>query len=56
LHQLLFSDDWQTTTLGADYSNGTSQSINLKFLALPPNAEVLNFMFQMEGHNWDEKE
>ncbi len=49
--QLLFSDDWKTETLGADHNNGTSQSINLKFIALPPNLEITCFIFQIEGNN-----
>jgi len=28
LPQLLFSDNWKTDTLEADWNNGTSQSIN----------------------------
>lgn len=51
LPQLLFSDEWKTDTKGANHNNGTSQSINLKFLALPPNTKVLNFIFQIEGNN-----
>ena len=51
LPMLLFSDDWRITTLGADWNNGTSQSINLKFLALPPDVNAIGFIFQIEGSN-----
>ena len=51
LPQLLFSDDWRTTTKGANWNNGTSQSIELKFLALPPFIEATAFTFQIEGYN-----
>jgi len=51
LPQLLFSDEWKTDTLGADHNNGTSQSIELKFVALPPNLEIAGFIFQIEGNN-----
>lgn len=55
LPQLLFSDDYKTDTLGAVHNNGVSQSINLRFLALPPHFEVVSFIFQIEGHNWEFK-
>jgi len=48
---LLFSDDWKVDTLGADHNNGISQSIELRFLALPRNIEVQAFVFQIEGNN-----
>jgi len=51
LPQLLFSDEWKTDTLGADLNNGTSQSIDLKFPALPPNLQAVSFIFQIEGNN-----
>ena len=51
LPQLLFSDEWKTDILGADLNNGTSQSIDLKFQALPPNLQVVSFIFQIEGNN-----
>ena len=51
LPQLLFSDDWKTETLGADWNNGTSQSIDLRFLALPQWINVIGFIFQIEGNN-----
>ena len=51
LPRLLFSDNWKTETLGADHNNGTSQSIDLKFLALPPNIQAKAFIFQIEGNN-----
>ncbi|MCL6579465.1 MAG: pre-peptidase C-terminal domain-containing protein, partial [Candidatus Bathyarchaeota archaeon] len=51
LPQLLFSDDWKTDTLGANWNNGTSQSIDLKFAALNPNMPIIGFIFQIEGNN-----
>jgi hypothetical protein len=51
LPQLLFSDEWKTDTLGADLNNGKSQSIDLKFQALPPNLQATTFIFQIEGNN-----
>lgn len=51
LPQLLFSDEWKTETLGANYNNGVSQSIQLRFLALPPDIHVVAFIFQIEGNN-----
>jgi hypothetical protein len=51
LPHLLFSDDWKTETLGANLNNGTSQSIDLKFIALPPNMNSIGFIFQIEGNN-----
>jgi len=50
LPQLLFSDDWKTDTLGADWNNGVSQSIDLKFASLSPNLEIVGFVFQIEGN------
>ena len=51
LQQLLSSDDWRTETLGANFNNGTSQFIDLKFAALSPNIDVVMFIFQIEGYN-----
>jgi hypothetical protein len=51
LPQLLFSDEWKTETKGAEHNNGTSQSINLKFAALPPSVNAVGFIFQIEGNN-----
>jgi hypothetical protein len=51
LPQLFFSDDWRTETIGANHNNGTSQSITLKFLALPPFLKVTAYIFQIEGYN-----
>lgn len=51
LLQLLFSDDWRTETIGANFNNGTSQSIDLKFLALPAFIRIESFTFMIEGHN-----
>jgi len=50
LQQLLYSDDWRTDTLGAYFNNGESQYIDLKFEA-PPNLEITELMFQIEGYN-----
>jgi len=51
LPQLLLSDDLRADTYGADHNNGTSQSIDLKFQALPPNIKAVGFIFQIEGNN-----
>ncbi|MFP3984968.1 MAG: PKD domain-containing protein [Candidatus Bathyarchaeia archaeon] len=56
LPMLLFSDDWKADTLGADHNNGTSQRINLKFVAsLNPNMTIVGFVFQIEGNNEEYK-
>lgn len=55
LPQLLLSDDWKTETIGADH-NGISQTINLRFLALPSNQKAVAFIFQIEGNNMIVKE
>jgi len=55
LPQLLFSDEWKTDTLGADYNNGTSQSIDLKFAGLSPHLKIVSFTFQIEGNNRSRK-
>ena len=52
LPMLLHSDEWKADTLGANLNDGTSQSIDLKFVALSPNPEITGFMFQVEGNNW----
>lgn len=51
LPQLLFSDDWKTETIGADHNNGTSQTIDLRFIALPPSIKVQAYIFEIEGNN-----
>lgn len=51
LPQLLSSDNWKTDLLGANWNNGTSQSIDLKLQALPPNTKVIGFLFIIEGNN-----
>ena len=51
LPQLLSSDDWKTETLGADHNNGVSQSIELRFAALPQKLNAIGFVFQIEGNN-----
>jgi hypothetical protein len=51
LRQLLFADGWRTTELGANHNNGVSQSIQLKFGALPPNVNAREFIFEIKGCN-----
>lgn len=51
LPQLLSCDDWKTDTFGANFNNGTSQSIDLRFQAPPPNIKTIGFVFQIEGNN-----
>jgi hypothetical protein len=51
LPQLLFSDELKTETKGAEHNNGISQSIDLKFLSLPPGLEPTCFVFLIEGYN-----
>lgn len=51
LPQLLLSDDLRTDTYGANHNNGTSQSIDLEFQALPPTIKTVGFIFQIEGNN-----
>jgi hypothetical protein len=48
---LLKSDDRRVEEIGADHNGGTSQSIDLKFAALEPNAEAIAFIFTIEGNN-----
>jgi len=56
LPQLLFSDDSKTDMLGANLNNGTSQSIDLKFLAQAEDMKVIGFLFVIEGNNTSTKE
>jgi hypothetical protein len=51
LPQLFFSDDYKTEIWGANWNNGTSESIELSFLALPPWISATGFIFQIEGNN-----
>jgi hypothetical protein len=51
LPQLLFADGWKTIEYGANWNNGVSQSIQMKFLALPSNVKVKAFIFQIKGCN-----
>lgn len=51
LSQLRFSDDRRTVELGAKWNGGTSQSIYLRFLALPPWLHATSFVFEIEGYN-----
>lgn len=48
---LLHSDDWRVDLLGAEHNDGMSQSIDLEFAALNPNADVIGFILEIEGHN-----
>lgn len=48
---LLFSDDWRVSEAGAEHNNGVSQSIDLRFLALPQGITPSGFMFWIEGYN-----
>lgn len=52
--ELLLSDDVRADTLGADHNNGTSEYIDLKFVA-PDGLEIQQFTFIIEGHNTIEK-
>ena len=45
------SDDRRVEEKGADYNGGTSQSIDLEFGALGPNAKAVAFVFTIEGYN-----
>ncbi len=55
LPMLRVSDDWKTETKGANYNNGTSQSIELRFVALPSHLNPVTFVFVIEGNNIIEK-
>ncbi|UCE28542.1 MAG: pre-peptidase C-terminal domain-containing protein [Candidatus Bathyarchaeota archaeon] len=48
--ELLVSDDVRAVMLGEDWNNGTSQYIDLKFVA-PEELEIETFTFIIEGHN-----
>ena len=50
LQELLLSDDVRADTLGADHNNGTSEYIDLKFVA-PEGLEIEEFTFIIEGYN-----
>lgn len=45
------SDDRRAEEKGADYNDGMSQSIELKFAALGPEMEAVGFIFTIEGNN-----
>ena len=51
LNLLLKSDDRRVEEKGADHNDGTSQSIDLEFTALGPNAKAVAFVFMIEGNN-----
>jgi hypothetical protein len=51
LNLLLKSDDRRVEEKGADHNGGTSQSIDLEFAALRPNAKAVAFIFTIEGNN-----
>lgn len=50
LWELRLSDDVRVDTLGADHNNGTSEYIDLEFVA-PDGLEIEEFTFIIEGHN-----
>jgi hypothetical protein len=45
------SDDRRAEEKGADHNGGTSQSIDLEFAALGPQAKAVAFIFTIEGYN-----
>jgi len=47
---LWFSDDLRIETLGAEYNNGISETINLEF-AMESDTNFLEFLFIIEGNN-----
>lgn len=49
--ELKFSDDEKTQILGAKWNDGISQSIDMKFAALPSEVQVMGFVFVIEGNN-----
>jgi len=51
LPQLLFNDSSRAVEVGADWNGGTSQSIYLGFLALPPWLHAVSYTFVIQGHN-----
>ena len=53
--ELLVSDDVRAVMLGEDWNNGTSQYIDLKFVAPDEELEIETFTFIIEGHNVPEK-
>lgn len=48
--ELLVSDDVRAVMLGENWNNGTSQYIDLKFVA-PEELDIETFTFIIEGHN-----
>jgi hypothetical protein len=48
---LLFNDGWRIDEFGAKWNNGTSQSIDLRFLALPSGLHAVTFTFVIDGYN-----
>lgn len=50
LRELLSSDDVRVDTLGANHTNGKSESIDLQFVA-PPGLEIVEYFFVIEGYN-----
>ncbi|MDH5462424.1 MAG: hypothetical protein OEX09_09420, partial [Candidatus Bathyarchaeota archaeon] len=49
--ELLLSDDVRAVMLGENWNNGTSQYIDLEFVA-PDGLVIETFTFIIEGHNW----
>jgi hypothetical protein len=56
LPSVLFDDNTRAVELGAKWNNGVSQSIELRFLALPPWIHVVSFTFVIIGYNPIHKE
>ena len=52
MHNLLLKSDNRRVEVKGTYHNGeTSQSIDLEFAALGPNAKAVAFIFTIEGNN-----
>ena len=49
--ELSFSDDFKTDIIGADLNEGSSEYIDLAFVALP-GLKIVEFTFIIEGHNY----
>ena len=50
-HELLLSDDVKTDIIGADFKEGSSEYIDLAFVALS-NLKIVGVTFIIEGHNY----
>jgi hypothetical protein len=49
--ELLFSDEVKTDIIGADFKEGSSEYIDLAFMARS-NLKIVGFTFIIEGHNY----